>query len=107
MTCLRDKIWLITKDVPVINLNIKTVYNDVQKSCVFTFNQRCHSRSQARKLVIARPSGMNEGGEEVKLVNLGLPDQLVYNSMEGVGWSEEQVLLTIARLPNEKYPYRK
>jgi len=27
--------------------------------------------------------------------------------MEGVGWSEEQVLLTIARLPNEKYPYRK
>jgi hypothetical protein len=45
---------------------------------------------------------MSEGDEEVKLVNLGLPDQLVYNSMEVVGLGEEQVLLTIARLPNEK-----
>jgi hypothetical protein len=27
--------------------------------------------------------------------------------MEGAGGGEEQVLLTFAKLPNEKYPYRK
>ncbi len=62
-------IWYIIKDllIPldliyylwffVITLSITTIYNIVQIRWVFIFCQRCH-RSQARKFVIAKPSGL-------------------------------------------------
>jgi hypothetical protein len=66
--------WFITLDCLAISLNITIVYNDVQIRRVFTFYQKC-DRSQARKLVFARLSGLKRVDEKVKLASLGLQDQ--------------------------------
>ncbi len=63
-------IWFLNNLFLTIKLFIATIYNDVQIRWVFTFYQSCHG-SQVRKLVFARPSGLNGVGEEVKLVSLG------------------------------------
>jgi len=65
-----NKICFLNNLFLTIKLFIATIYNDVQIRWVFTFYQSCHG-SQVRKLVFARPSGLNGVGEEVKLVSLG------------------------------------
>jgi len=57
---------------------------------MFTIYQWCHG-SQARKLVFARPSGLNGVSEERKLVSLGYKTKRSVTG--GRGWGEEQVLL--------------